>query len=447
MDRHSGALRLVAPGVVALAVAACGGTPGSPAASSPAAGSTTPTTGASSAPGSFTYWSMWKEGEPQQKVLQAAIDSFTKDTGITVEVQWQGRAVLTKLVPTLNTDEVPDLVDHSGNSVRAALVPDGQAKDLSDAYALDIPGEAGKKVSDVIPSKFVDLVRDDSGKPFMVPYEVASAAIWFNAADLPHVKASPPTTWDAFVKLLDEAKAAGRAAIAQDTDSDYNAYWTSEALIKVLGPGGLYRVATDKTGAAWDDPKVLDAVKKIEQLVKGDYFIKGYDSSTWPAQQQAWAKGEADFLFMGIWAPSETAPDAKTGFQYDSFQFPSLGGADSVEAGVIGWAIPAKARNAAPAEQFMAYFLNKDRLVGIATESLNLTPRVDVAVPSQLTSIKAAIDTRPFRAWLDGLTDLPDYVSKVFEPVTNDLLWGKISAEEFVANIKNATIDYWKLQG
>src|SRR5699024_7853178 len=39
----------------------------------------------------FTYWSMWKEGEPQQKVMAQAIEDFEAETGITVDVQWQGR--------------------------------------------------------------------------------------------------------------------------------------------------------------------------------------------------------------------------------------------------------------------------------------------------------------------------------------------------------------------
>ncbi len=452
MDRRSKARWWLAAGAMALVVASCGSSSGSPAASSAAseaAGSAAPSAGPSAEPGSFTYWAMWKEGEPQQKVLQAAIDSFTKDTGITVDVQWQGRGNLTKLLPTLNTDQVPDLVDQGAANMRGALVPNGQAKDLTDAYALEVAGEPGTKVSDVIPSKFVDVVRDDAGAPFMVPYEITSSAMWFNAADLPNVAANPPMTWDAFIKVLDEEKAAGRAGLALDGDQpDYDSMWTTAALISALGAGNLHATASDKSGAAWDDPRVLAAAKAVEQLVKGGYFIKGYDSSAWPAMQQAWAQGNADFLLMGIWAPSETAPDAKAGFQYDSFQFPSLGTATpSVEVGAIGWSIPAKAKNAAQAEQFMAYFLNKDRLAGIATESLNLTPRADVSVPSQLTSLKAAIDSRPFGESSDGLYGIPDYMQKIFQPASQELLLGKVSAEEFVANVKRASIDFWKLQG
>src|SRR5699024_11944437 len=37
----------------------------------------------------FTYWSMWKEGEPQQKVMAQAIEDFEAETGITVDVQWR----------------------------------------------------------------------------------------------------------------------------------------------------------------------------------------------------------------------------------------------------------------------------------------------------------------------------------------------------------------------
>lgn len=424
-------------GAVAIVMSACGGSNDS---SSPAAGGSK----------EFAYWSMWKQGEPQQRVLQTAIDAFTAETGIKVEVQWQGRDVIKKLTPALNTNKVPDLVDQDGNTVKGGLVVNEQHRDLSGVYRAEVPGE-GAKVSDVVPSKFVDLVRDQAGKPFMVPYEVISSAIWFDASQNRQLAEDPPATFEEFKQLLDEVKAGGKAPLALDGDIGfYNSYWTYWALIRTLGPGKLNELAADESGEAWRSPEVIEALRAIESLVTGGYFIDGYQASKWPAVQQKWSKREAEFLLMGTWAPSETAPTAAKGFEYDSFQFPALGsgGFDSAEAGVIGFAIPAKAEHADAAEKFMAYFLAKDRLAGIAQIAKNLTPREDVAVPPELASTQKAIKSRELHRLYDGIdADFPDYPTKVFEPINNELLYRKISAEQFVEKIAKAQSDYWKLQG
>ncbi|MBT2505673.1 hypothetical protein J7I98_07105 [Streptomyces sp. ISL-98] len=59
-----------AAGALALGPTGCGG----------AAGSTSAGSGKE-----LTYWSMWKQGEPQQKALSAAIEDFTAETGIKVK--------------------------------------------------------------------------------------------------------------------------------------------------------------------------------------------------------------------------------------------------------------------------------------------------------------------------------------------------------------------------
>ena len=39
----------------------------------------------------LVYWSMWEATEPQGKVIQEAVDAFTKETGVKVDLQFKGR--------------------------------------------------------------------------------------------------------------------------------------------------------------------------------------------------------------------------------------------------------------------------------------------------------------------------------------------------------------------
>lgn len=60
---------------------------------------------------SFTFWSMWNEGEPQQQVLARAIKDFEAEYGVKVDVRWAGREVLSTVRPRLLAGENIDLVD------------------------------------------------------------------------------------------------------------------------------------------------------------------------------------------------------------------------------------------------------------------------------------------------------------------------------------------------
>ena len=102
---------------------------------------------------SLTYWSMWTETEPQAQVLKTSLDAFQKDTGVKVNVQWQGRKVLDKVTAGLLSNDVPDLVDQAYDGLGTALAKTNQLEDLAPVLKESIPGEDGKTVGDVIPAK------------------------------------------------------------------------------------------------------------------------------------------------------------------------------------------------------------------------------------------------------------------------------------------------------
>lgn len=129
--------------------------------------------GSSSGSGdSITYWSNWKEGESQQAVLAEAISAFETESGITVDVEWQGRQVTQKIVPVLNTPQVPDIVDAAYGKLAPVLAETGQVHPLDDLFASDVEGEA---ITDLIPEKFRNESTMIDGSPLA-------------AARLPHLR-------------------------------------------------------------------------------------------------------------------------------------------------------------------------------------------------------------------------------------------------------------------
>lgn len=436
-----GAMGLVVATTISALLAGCGGG-GSSAATSK----------------SLTYWSMWNKPEPQSQVLQKAADAFEKSTGIHVNIKWIGRKVLTNVSANLNGGTLPDLTEQEAGELTATFATADAAMGLNDVCAAKVTGES-VNVCDVIPRNLVDLYKTKDGQPMMMPYELISSALWYNAAQLPDVAAKPPVTWSEWMKVLDQEKKAGRPPLALDgSEGSYDNYWWTWSAVRHAGPGAVKAAVSDKTGAAWDDPALLAAAQDIQQLVKGGYFTPNYSGSKWPAVQTGWANGEnkSDFLLLGSWAPSETSPFGAVNpkkFQYRSIPYPQVDngkGNSATEMYLIGFAIPKKAKNPDNAKKFIEFFLNKDYLSGISSVALNLTPRTDIQVPVELADLKkqvAAAGPNLF-ATDDGVSAVyPQFTSETLYPVVQKLLLGQLDAVGFIKTMKAATIEYWKNQG
>jgi ABC-type glycerol-3-phosphate transport system substrate-binding protein len=92
----------------------------------------------------IVYWSMFSEGEPLMKLLDAATNDFMEENpNITVEVNWAGRQVLTQLQSAIAAETQVDIVDHSDDRVFNAIVKNDLALPLDeyldqDAYDSDM---------------------------------------------------------------------------------------------------------------------------------------------------------------------------------------------------------------------------------------------------------------------------------------------------------------------
>ncbi|WP_326808951.1 MULTISPECIES: extracellular solute-binding protein [unclassified Streptomyces] len=396
----------------------------------------------------LTYWSMWTENEPQAAVLKSAIKDFTKDTGIKVNVQWQGRTVMEKLAPTLTTGKVPDLVDQSDDKLYPTLVQSGRAKDLSGVFDKPATGEKGK-LSSKLKMSYLGYLRKqpDGGNKWLVPYEVTSVNLWYNAADK---DVKPPRTWDELLDVCAKLKSKGRACVSADGDQPvYIIWWLDYLADRIGGDGVMKKAITDKSGKGWDDPAVKEAAEKIRELVDKGYLLKGYDASKYPEQQNRWAQGKAAFNLNGSWLPTETKKFAKEGFDYKAAPFPSAvpdkgGKRNATDVRLFGFAVPKQAKNASAAEKFISYFLAKKRLSGIAAKAGNITPRPDIEAPAILQDVKEQVESTPSREQLPG--SVTSYTDKALYPAYKDLFFGKADADRFVAEVKKLHTSYVKAQ-
>lgn len=396
--------------------------------------------------GTVTYWSQWEQNEPQAEVLQGAIDDFTAETGIEVEVEWQGRQVLQKVQPLLRLGDVPDVVDASSNDIRATLVRAGQARDLGGLFATEIPGEE-TTVEEAL-GDYSELITDDEmDGPFMLPTIMMAQSAFYDGNAHPDLK--QPEDWSEFMDMLKGLKSErGSGPIALDGDvGSYGAVWTSAALIHELGAGGLNEIAADETAQAWDSPAARTALEHTAQLAEGDFWAPGSFGSKFPQMQERWAAGEADLLFMGSWAPQETSTSTTEDFEYRQFGFPTADNGEYIQGDVSGFAIPSAAENPEEAEQLLAWFAKKDVLQGMADEADSLVTRPDIEPPKELADTAELMNERTAVRFYDGIDgDYPGYNTEVFEPVNNKLLQGEITVDQAIDQLAAAQKDYWAKQ-
>lgn len=403
--------------------------------------------------GKVNYVSMWNEGEPQAEVLKAIGKSFEEETGVNVEFEFAGRDVLTKIRSRLLMDDAPDLVDQDLSELNGALMKDGEAlvMPITDFFKEKGP-EGNNTMMDVFNEDIVRLYESHNELYYM-PYSYITSGFFYDKNLYNKYQLTAPKTWDEFIKNNEKLKAGGVAPLALDGNiSFYNAYYYYWAITRVLGKGALFEAAGDKTGSIWDDEGYLKAAQMVYELSKADknHFQDGYEGSNYPAGQSDWALGKSGSILCGSWIPVETKDIGGEAFEFGFFPFPTVKGGKGeitdVEAYLIGCAIPKDAPNLDAAKEFLRFMVKKENAKKYADDTLNISARTDVEYPTILKDIKPVVDgAKQFHLSYDAaMARYSEWFANVFYPADNALVFGDITPEEFIEQIKKESAKYWE---
>ncbi|MFL4475877.1 ABC transporter substrate-binding protein [Paeniglutamicibacter sp. MACA_103] len=422
----------------ALALTACGGSEAA-----------APSGSADVAAGDFsgetlTYWSFWQEKEPQAQAIAAAIDDFEEATGATVEVEWQGRQMTQKLAPAMRSN-APDVVEAALDNL-APIVGDGQGEDLSSVFGATSINEQ-TPLSDTGVGKYKDLVTNDDGAAWLVPYSVLGMGIWYDAAEHKDLADNAPKSLDDLAALI---KQEGKGSVALDGDVGfYTTLWVESILMRELGPEKFRSIVEDKTGEAWKADDVVAALEKVTKVVPPEAFAAGSFGSKFPAIQEGWASGKSAFLLNGSWIPQETATSVGKDFTFASLEIPvgSTGEANT-QIGLTGYAVPAKAENKDLAKAFIRFVLEKKYQEDYVKKASALSTRDDVSVPADLEALADSIAQSEPVLVMDGVNvDYAGIVPEVFAAPVRNFLSGNTDAKGFANEISATQANYWKGQG
>lgn len=432
-------MALVLSSAMAVSLAACGG--GSEQTTDAGGGATEATTQSSqdsaAAPAEggagLVYWSMWEATEPQGQAIQAAVDKFTEDTGVSVDLQFKGRTGIREgLQPALDAGTNIDLFDEDIDRVNSTW---GQ-------YLMDL--EELAKAADYEATANAGLIaacREVGGGTLKsIPYQPNVFAFFYNQAIFDEAGITAvPTTWEELDAVCAKIKDAGYTPIT--CDDAYITCMFGYHMSRLVGEPKTEEIVK---GGLWDDPSVTATAQAYADFASKGYFSETIASNVWPAgQNQELAMGTAAMYLNGSWLPNEVKDMAGDDFVWGCFSYPAVeGGTDGVDAANYGaqvLAINKDSKNAEDAFKLICYITQgefdkmlSEMSVGIPADSNNSE------WPELIACVKPVMDSMntryPWAAGAEANADLTPIIKENFLK----LCGGNIDAQGFVDALKKA---------
>lgn len=381
----------------------------------------------------LVYWSMWESTEPQGQAIQMAIDKFTEDTGVKVDVQFKGRTGIREgLQPALDAGTNIDLFDEDIDRVNTTW---GQ-------YLMDLEDFVKNSgYEENANAGLISACREVGGGTLKsIPYQPNVFAFFYNQTIFDEAGvAEVPKTWAELDAACQKIKDAGYTPITCD-----DAYITSlfgYHMSRLIGEPATEEVVK---GGKWDDPAVLKTAEAYADFAGKGYFSETIASNVWPAgQNQELAMGTAAMYLNGSWLPNEVKDMAGDDFKWGCFSYPAVeGGTDGVEAANYGGqvlAVNKNSKNAENAFKLIEYITQgefdkkmSEMSMGIPADSRN------AEWPAQLEAVKPVMESLsvryPWAAGAEANADLTPIIKENFMK----LCGGSLTPQEFVDALTKA---------
>jgi raffinose/stachyose/melibiose transport system substrate-binding protein len=263
------------------------------------------TSGPSSDADSATYW--YLTGQPNEGIRKGAVDRFDKanPNNQIVGTAFQNDAYKTKIKTAIGAGKAPTIIWGWGGGTLRSYAKDGQVEDLTSWF-----GQHSDVKNRLLSSAFAAATVD--GKIYAMPCETVSPIVLFyNKKLFDQVKVDPPQSWNDIMALVPKFNAKGIAPFSLGGQSRWtNMMWLEFLFDRIGGPGVFQAIFEGKSGS-WSDPAAIEALTKVQQLVKANGFIKGFSSITADsnADQALLYTGKAAMMLHGSWTYGSMAAD------------------------------------------------------------------------------------------------------------------------------------------
>ncbi len=372
----------------------------------------------------LVYWPMWSETEPQGRLIAEAIEAFTDETGIEVEVNWAGgRDTRKTLQPAMDAGEVIDVFDEDIERVNVTWA--NYLLDIQDLYdASPLKGNLNKTLMNVV-------TELGGGTLKTIPYQPSTFVVMYNkgAFEKAGITATP-TNKDEFFAACEALKGAGY--IPMTVDDAYMAAFFGYVVDRVAGAEAAAAIA----GGDFSNPAVLKAAEVIEEMVKNQYIDPRASANLWPAGQNNMADESVAMYLNGTWLPNEIRNQTPEGFKWGEFALPNnLGeGGDGAEANNFGaqcFGINKNTKYPKAAFALVQWLTTGEYDQKLADATLGVPMSNDATWPEAIAEAKEIIDNTTVRLpWAVGMENDAN-VNTAIKTNLALMISGKLDAQGF----------------
>ena len=323
MDRRN-FLSLGVGAAAAGALAACGS-------DGPKSGST-PAGGGDNA---ATYWFL--TGQPGEGIRTNSVNRFNKanpDAGIK-PTTFQNDAYKTKIKTAIGAGQGPTIIWGWGGGTLKTYAEANQVEDLTSWFS-----ENSAVKDKLFPSAFGPATIN--GKIYAMPAEtVAPIVLFYNKKLFDRVGAKPPQSWGDIMNLVKTFNDKGIAPFSLGGQSRWTNMMWLEFLYDRIGGSEVFQAVFDGEKDAWSNPASIEALTKMQELIKANGFIKGFSSITADsnADQALLYTGKAAMMLHGSWTYGSMKADGGdfvSGGNLGYMSFPPVEGGKGDPSDTVG---------------------------------------------------------------------------------------------------------------
>ena len=338
ISRRRACAGLLAAGIAATATA-CGRRPGG-------AGSGT------------TAWAL--TGGPEQ-TFRASFDRWNKaHPDAQISTEWFANdAYKEKIRTAVGAGNAPTLLYNWAGGTLADYVKNSQVADLTDSAAQ----AQGRIIPALLEPGKVD------GRVYALPNNNAQPVLlYYSKPALQDVGAEPPATWDELMALIPRFVDAGYIPFAEAGASQWPyLMWIQYLTDRIAGPEVFGAIAAGQADA-WSNPAIVDALTKIQEMVRAGGLGDSYGSvdADAGADLALVHTGKAAMILQGSWIYANLLTDAPafmSGGNLGFTTFPSVEGGTGDPSNLTGnpanfWSVSTSGEQSA--QQTATDYLNEE---------------------------------------------------------------------------------------
>lgn len=358
----------------------------------------------------------------QEPGLKEIMNDFTEETGVEVDIQvtpWGD--YWTMLEAATQGGDMPDVFWMHSDQIATYAQYDDILLNLSDKI------EKSDKIDlNNYPENLVNIYKNEAGDQLAIPKDIDTCAVWYNKTMFDEAGIPYPTsdwTWEDFGEIAKKL-----------TNPEKNQYGTSikpgsyqESWYSTIYAYGGEVISEDKTKSGFDNPKTIEAMQLIENIIKDgsmpDYTVVAENNT-----EELMMAGTVAMTFQGSWMIPDMASNDFIKENCDIAPLPKgPNGTKSISNG-LGWAASAQGEHTEEAWQLIEYLGSKEAQQKQAELGVTMAAYEGVS-----DAWKNSHPEFNMQAYLDMLDDAQAYPSS-----KNTQVWYQVLMERMVDGFSGA---------